>query len=462
MDRRAFLAGGVALAAAPRVARADADDLRTAAREAWLYCLPLITTARLRAASLAAGAEVNAFSHQRTPWAPGMLEIGAPETDMLYSQAWINLAEGPVTVRVPPVSGRYVSVTLLSLYGDVVGALEAADDERGAATLLGPPKRMGVSGYTVPEPRLPPIRRMIRSRSPWIWALARTSFAGDNDLDGAHAAQDGLQVRGKAGRRAPASWVGLDAPWNDYFYAAQQLIDENPPPIYEENFFRRIARLQLGMGGGFERARFADADVDAIAQGVADAKLLVTDLRGSDRVDAGWRYPGSELGDFGQDFLYRAQTALAEPGAPKADETLCLRAVTSDGEAAFDSAGDYRVTLPGPPPASDWSLGLYEVRADGRLFPTPNPLDRYAIGASTPNLRRGDGGDILIWIGRTDPGANHGANWLPAPASGRFALLLRTYKPGADLVQRRYRPSPVEALTRAPPILVPPRVRRRR
>ena len=54
MDRRAFLAGGVALASAP-AAFADSDDLRTAAREAWLYSLPLIQTARARAATLSAG-----------------------------------------------------------------------------------------------------------------------------------------------------------------------------------------------------------------------------------------------------------------------------------------------------------------------------------------------------------------------------------------------------------------------
>lgn len=464
MNRRAFLAAGAALATVPRVAFADADDLRTAAREAWLYCLPLVTSARLRAATLAAGGQVNAFWHQREPWAPGALEIGGPESDLLYSQAWINLSDGPVTVRVPPAGGRYVSVTLLTMYGDVLGSLDASDDDLAAATLLGPPKRMGVSGYTVPAPRLPQVRRVIKSRSPWIWALARTAFAGPDDLDGAHAVQDALEVRGRGGGKPPVSWVGLSAPWSDYFFAGQQLIEENPPPPYEETFFRRIAGLQLGIGGGFERARFADADLDAIAQGVVEAKVLASGRTSTNGIDAGWRYPADDLGDFGQDFLYRAQVALAQPGTPKADEVLCLRAVTSDGDAVFDSAPDYRLSLPGPPPSARWSLSLYELRDDGRLFPTRNPLERYAIGSSTPNLRRGPGGEIDVWIGRDDPGANHGANWLPAPAGAPFALLLRAYRPGPDLIQRRFRPSPVEGLSPLPPPPLPgprPRPRRR-
>ena len=59
MDRRGFVFGGAALAALARTssARADAatklpietDDLRSSAREAWVYGLPLIEAARLRA-----------------------------------------------------------------------------------------------------------------------------------------------------------------------------------------------------------------------------------------------------------------------------------------------------------------------------------------------------------------------------------------------------------------------------
>ena len=463
MDRRAFLAGGVALATAPGAARADVDDLRTAAREAWLYSLPLIETARLREATLSAGGQVNAFFHQRIPWTPGGLAISAPESCMLYSLAWINLADGPATVRATPVGGRYQSVTLLTLYGDVLGSLGGAEDEPAAATLIGPARRVGVPGYTVPQPRLPPIRRTIKSHCPWVWALARTGFAGADDLGGARAAQDGLGVRASAGGRPPAPSVPLEAPWSDFFYAAQQLIDENPPPIDEIGFYRRIAVLQLGMAGGFEQARFADADLGAIEQGIAEAKSLANDLHPGADVD-GWRYPRPDLGDFGQDFLYRAQVALVEPGAPRPDEVVCLRALTPDGAAVFDSAADYRLSLPGPPPASGgWSLGLYEVRADGRLVPTRNLLERYAIGATTPNLRRGPGGEIDIWIGRVDPGANHGANWLPAPASAPFALLLRAYRPDPELAERRWRPPPVEPLRVPPPApYLAPHVRRRR
>ena len=49
-------------------------------------------------------------------------------------------------------------------------------------------------------------------------------------------------------------------------------------------------------------------------------------------------------------------------------------------------------------------------------------------------------------IGRSDPGGRHTANWLPAPASAPFALILRAYAPEFALTERRYKPSAVEPL----------------
>jgi len=76
-----------------------------------------------------------------------------------------------------------------------------------------------------------------------------------------------------------------------------------------------VLRLVLPKGS-LERATldlFADADLGAIEQGIAEARSLASDRQISDDV-GGWRYPGTDLGNFGQDFLYRAQVALAEPG----------------------------------------------------------------------------------------------------------------------------------------------------
>jgi len=57
----------------------------------------------------------------------------------------------------------------------------------------------------------------------------------------------------------------------------------HPPPPEEAAFFARIAPLQVGMDGGFERARFADEDLPSLDAGAAEGRRLVA-ARGADAV----------------------------------------------------------------------------------------------------------------------------------------------------------------------------------
>ena len=122
---------------------------------------------------------------------------------------------------------------------------------------------------------------------------------------------------------------------------------------------------------------------------------------------------------------------------------MYLRA-EGNGGGHVEADGLYHLGLARPLSVDGfWSLTMYEAAGDGRSFLTENPLQRYAIGDRTPGLRRGPGGALDIWIGRTDPGGERTANWLPAPRSGPFALTLRAYLPRAELLGGAYRLPPV-------------------
>jgi hypothetical protein len=461
MDRRSFLAGGAALATLGGRVWADVsappptpvDDLRTAAREAWIYGLPLIEMARLRAAAIGPRPRTgtpgfNAFAHAPNPAGPRDRSMSAPEADVLYSSAWIHLGSGGARVLMPSSGGRYVCLALFDMYGDAFEVFES----RGAGgagreiSLLGPPSHTGVSGYTAPLPQMPHILRpVIHTPGPWVWALARVHLEGEGDLEAARQVQAGFDIRIKPSEPAPAMPVSLDAAWSDYFFAVQKLIEENPPPPGEQPFFRRIAPLQLSMQGDFEQARFADAELEPVAAGVNDARMLLGQMRPD--AAAGWIWPKPSLGAFGQDFLYRARCSRLLPGAPPRTVIMPLRAIAPDGGLAFDSARHWRLTLPGPPPADGfWSLTLYEIAPDGRLDLGANPLGRHALGDWSRGLKRQPNGAIDVWIGRADPGGARTANWLPAPSEAPFALVLRAYAPREDLLEQRYQPPPVKAL----------------
>ncbi|HEY1425203.1 MAG TPA: DUF1254 domain-containing protein [Caulobacteraceae bacterium] len=453
MDRREFVIGAGVLASLPGAARAAAvDDLKAAAREGWVYGVPLMEMARLRAAAIGdqpgpGTAGYNAFSHARAPAGPSERAMSGAEPDVLYSSAWIDLSAEGVRIELPPTDGRYVSFTLFDMYGNAIESIEGKEigPHGHSIELVGPAARLGAYGYSAAMPRLPHLGPTVRAPGKWVWALARYHIQR-GDLDAIHRLQDGLQVHAKPKDGRPAPPAARDAPWSDYFFALQRLIVENPALADEADFFRRIALLQLGSYGGFERARFADEDLAALAAGAEEGRRVVAPGRATDAAD-GWVWPKADVGDYGQDFLYRAQTVRALPGSPPAAAICSLRATGPDGALSFGSDRHWRLSLPSAPPTYGfWSLTLYEAAPDGRLFLAQTPSGRHAIGAWTEGVQRGDDGAIDVWIGRSDPGGRHSANWLPAPASGEFALILRGYAPEFALTERSYRPSAVEAL----------------
>ncbi|MFI4974562.1 MAG: DUF1254 domain-containing protein [Caulobacterales bacterium] len=460
MHRRRFLVASGALAAFARQARADALDLRAAAREAWLYGLPLIEMAgaRARMTGVATGAApvgVNAFVHSRDLAGPRSRGVTTPNNDTLYSSAWLDLSGGPQTITLPATGQRYFSLALMDMYTNVFAVLgtRTTGPDRGA--------------YSVVGPRDAGPRDALRSPTPWVWALARTLVDGAADLDAAHAIQDQLSVRGRRGR-SPRPAVGRDAVWNDYFFAVQQLIEENPPPATDVGFFHDIAAMQVGMKGGFEQARFGDSEEADIAAGIGDAHALLADENAGQQAEGGWLYPRADQGDFAQDYHYRAAAALRGLAALPPVEAMYMRALSPSRAPTFSGEGRYRLTLPGPIPVNGfWSLTMYEAAGGGQLFLTDNPIDRYSIGDRTPGLRRGPDGAIDIWIARTDPGEERRANWLPAPAAGPFALILRAYLPKPELLGGSYRLPPVlraeePSAPTPPPQPAPPAPKRRR
>src|SRR5262249_12578182 len=90
MDRRGFVVSAAAFAALAGSARAGIDGLRLAAREAWLYGLPLIEMARLRSRMIAGGA-LGRFVHTRELAGPHSRTAVVPEPGVLCSSAWLDL-----------------------------------------------------------------------------------------------------------------------------------------------------------------------------------------------------------------------------------------------------------------------------------------------------------------------------------------------------------------------------------
>lgn len=418
MNRREWLAMAGAMGFAPTLARA-ADGDPTAARDAWLYALPLIEMATTRARLLKApGAAINTLNHTRALSDHAARWVTTPNNDTLYSSAFLDLTQGAVTLTIPPMGKRYYSAAVMDMFtnNNVVLGSRTMGGEGGTFTLVGPGQASGG-----PNP--------VRIATPHAWLLIRTLTDGGADLEAAHKAQDGFVLKGPPG--APvAAYANREARPADYFATARTLLASDPAPATDLRILRRTAAF-LG-AGPFEEA--------AATAGAEQARMISIFAKGRQTFVNGWSYPRANLGDYGQDYLYRAIVALQGLGALPVAEAMYMKAAGDDGAGVFTGDGLYRLTLPAQLPLDGfWSLSMYEATADGQFFFTDNPLKRYTIGDRTPGVVRKADGSLDIWIGRNNPGGDKTANWLPAPKSGPFALYLRAYLPRAELLDGRFR-----------------------
>ena len=405
------------------------SELEDAAREAWLYTLPLIEVATTRSRGQALGHAMGVFAHVPRLANHRHRAVTTPNNDTLYSTAQVDLSAGPVTITLPATGERYFSLALMDAYTNnfaILGTRTTGPDG-GTYRLIGP-READSGGATV-----------VRAPTDHVWALARILVDGPHDLDAAREAQTGLSMQGPAAP-APGPFASRSASWADYFASAATLMAANPPPATDLGLLRRIA--PLGLQDGFDAARFTPAQVAEIEAGVAQARAEARKggLGGASFI-GGWSYPSARLGDFDQDYAYRAAVALSGLAALPPAEAMYMRAEGNLPGDLFDGTRAWRLHFPADghlPVNSFWSLSLYEATEDGQFFFTDNPLSRYAIGDRTPGLTHNADGSLDIWMGHEDPGPDRRPNWLPAPA-GPFALFMRAYLPKPALLDGEFR-----------------------
>lgn len=433
MNRREMLwatgAAGLTLGslggAAAAFATEGEDSPEAIARDAWIYGLPIIEMATTRARHLKAGARINRFNGGRALATHESRNVTTPNNDTLYLSAWLDLSKGPVKLTIPALGERYWSVAVMDMFtnNNVVLGTRTVGGEGGVFTLIGPRQEMVGDNP-------------IRIATPNAWVLARVLVDGIEEVPKVQELLKGFKLNGPEISEAPPAYATRDADPKAYFASVSELISQNWPPYTDLKLIRRAGGL-LGVNG-------ETADTAETLAGVQAARKLVQGGWGREMAVDGWTYPRASLGDFGEDYGYRAVIALAGLAAlPRAEATYLRIQGEKDGLLTGD--GLYRLSLPAKVPVKAfWSLSMYEATPDGQFFFTQNPLNRYAIGDRTKGLKRRADGGVDLWVGRSDPGGERTSNWLPAPKAGPFTVSWRAYLPGDELLNGGWRLPPLE------------------
>lgn len=462
IGRRATLAGLMGL---PALAQAQdtTATLRDLARRATIYLFPVyeMYRARWRATVDETNPQrqrLNRFRHMPTLADSTTRDVTTPNADTLYSSAWLDLSLEPLFLTVPPVGDLYCSYAFIDLFTDNFLVVRPRLKGNGLVThmIVGPKWNGDAPGDVT----------LVRAPTTSAWLLGRILVDGPGELDRVRILQNRvlletpdmrnerriletgelMRFRTQAPPEPVADWPAPhpDVPF-DLFDIGMRALGESPLPERDRPLLEALAPLKLKPGRRFDQRAFSDAERRAILAGMEQGHADIRTAAGRGRTIDGWTYGERHLGNFGDDYLYRAATALTALGALVPGEAVYVSCAVDAERRPLSGTQRYTLTFPAdrlPPARAFWSLSAYEVTPGGRAFFADNPIDRYSLGDRTPGLVRNADGSLTLYIQRESPRDEQTANWLPAP-DGPMRLVLRAYQPDDAMIEGRYRVPPV-------------------
>ncbi|MGQ3004046.1 MAG: DUF1254 domain-containing protein [Hydrogenophaga sp.] len=394
-----------------------------AARDAVLQTLPLFEMMRMRAATTARRHPVlgfasedrasrvrwvNQFTHTHRRIGPEDREVVSPNNDTVFSNAWLDLSQGPVLIDTPDMGERYWTLGLLDAWTNPFAYVgRRTTGNRRQRTLVHGPAWHG----RVPDG----VDNVIASPGDDVWVIGRILV---DDSPG-NLAQAGELQRGISIHRVDGGTAALRVDTR----LDGSAVDTPSAALYRATVDDALARNPVPTG---EHLRWP-VDDGALADALPWVFGALRQKVQPHALGGGWALPVAVRTHWGQDVAMRARVARNFIGALGIEEAMYPTAeVDADGEP-LNGSNAYELHFPpGATPEVDafWSLTLYR-RSDCLLV--ANAAQRYSVGDRLPGLVTGAGGRLTIRIQADDPGPGH--NWLPAPSGEGFYVVLRLYQP---------------------------------
>ena len=419
--------------------------------DAYVYCYPLVMmSVSQRVATnvveaTSAKVPVNQLRHAQRLAGPDFKDVVTPNVDTLYSQAFIDLKDGPL-VFVKPAADRYCSAQFLDAWTNSVG-------------IAGTGGREGTSGEQVcllmrsdDKTTVPAGMTPFRLSGNLGWIIGRTLCRGEDDLENVRTLQKRMRLLPLADYLRGGGYVppkGTHDPRYDgvipvdyvlrmtpeqFFGEANALMRDNPPLSGDEPLLNKLRVLGVGPGLSFDPAVLgADAqDRDAAWRAmIKRVQARVTANSQKFLVHWGpWQYLGAPIAEFGTEYDYRAMVAWRGLGANPVSAAIYASANKDSSGRALKAGTRYKVRFEkgALPPVREG--GFWSVTAYGDDdFLIANPLNRYCINDRTPVTYNADGSlELLLQPEAPKDKEPLKANWLPT-GQGGFHLFLRIYCP---------------------------------
>lgn len=386
--------------------------------------------------------------HYVSPYFTNVVRISL---NSLWTTGWLDLEKEPIVLSVPDTHGRYYVFSIMNMWTDVFASMGKRTNGTAPASFL-------IAGPSWNGRAPAGIRESFRSSTRYAWALGQTQANGPDDFAAVNALQaeykltplsawgtpysppTNVPVDGSVALTPtpPIQVANMDA--GTFFARLAMVMKENPPRPADANAVWKLAKLGIVAGVKFDIGQIDPAVARGLERAVREVQVLMNEGVTKIKNVNGWIRPPN-LGRYGTDYDTRAGIAMAGLGADMQEDTIYpLAFVDGDGNR-LDSANKYvrhfdKDKL--PPTNATWSVSLYQ----GPNY-VPNPLNRYDIAPWMP-LNYGSDGSLDSYIQKDSPGKNKEANWLPAPPTGEFNIIIRNYWPKEEALDGAYVNPPIK------------------
>jgi len=370
------------------------------------------------------------FVHDRDLAGPGYQAFKSPNSDTLYSNAWLDLSNGPVLIETHDVALRYYTLQFLDMYANASNIGTRTFGNKGGKYLVVPARWDGEAAHDTV---------LFRVATPFAWILMRVFAQDDAELGLARGVQDRVRITPLATPSDPASFPPLDELHAEgFFRSLDHVVRTNGVPHQEDALVYRFRAIGIGGAEPFEYKRLDPQVREGLEAGYSDAMQVIAASRSQLGIPTGTGWTKVDKARYGFNYLSRAVTNYVGLGANVEEENYSFNTFVDGQGVPLDGASaSYTLEIVPPPVDAFWSLTLY----DGRNFELyANAQHRYLISdRQLPSLEPAQD-RWTITIQHAEPGQT--SHWLPAP-DGPFYLVFRAYLPSPEMIASGWRPQPV-------------------
>ena len=415
---------------------------------AYIYTYPLVMVDALKESTINTEeatdnrAPINQLAHGKDLVDADFDGVVTPNTDTLYSQAFLDLTDTAL-VLVKPKVDRFAAVQMMDAYTNTVKVVGSGETQDEQTYLLTGPDFAGI---------IPENMEQIAFPQNMGWVLIRILCKDSDDLENVYAIQDQIKLMPLDDYLDEGYYIAPEGVYNpdndfvageyvagmspeEFFDAANQLLAENPPPDMDKAILETIRGINVGPGKIFDPAVLGeDGEVNWIDM-LSNLPDTLSEKSKSFAAQTGqWGYWGEPIADFGTEYDFRALVALVGIGANPVTTAIYPKVEKDSDGNTLNGMNSYTIHfekdgLPQTKAYGFWSITAY----NSNYFLIDNSLSRYSINDRS-ELKFNEDGSLDIFLQVYPPlDSSMENNWLPISLDD-FHLYMRIYLPTENVL----------------------------